>query len=145
MLVCWPCSRRLGPVDRCIGHLTEVGWPVQWSVGLGCRGRGWRRAAFLAPVWGVGVVRGTGRRGSVACGVAQRALLSAFMFVFMSFLYFRSYFRCILAFFVFVCLCAAVYGVIKNNNNKGPFGEACIRGDRTIGQDENNNMAVIEN
>ena len=35
----------------------------------------------------------------------------AFMFVFMSFLYFRLYFRCILAFFVFVC--AAVYGVIK--------------------------------
>jgi len=32
-------------------------------------------------------------------------------------LYFRSYFRCILAFFVFVCLCAAVYGVINNNNN----------------------------
>ena len=44
------------------------------------------RAAFLAPVWGVGVVRGAGRRGSVACGVAQRALLCAFMFVFMSFL-----------------------------------------------------------
>jgi len=37
------------------------------------------------------------------------------MFVFMSFLYFRLYFRCILAFFVFVR--AAVYGVIKNNNN----------------------------
>ena len=36
---------------------------------------------FLAPVWGVGVVRGAGRRGSVACGVAQRALLCAFMFV----------------------------------------------------------------
>ena len=47
--------------------------------------------------------------------MAQRALLCAFMFVFMSFLYFRSYFICILAFFVFVC--AAVYGVIKNNNN----------------------------
>ena len=64
VLVCWPCSRRLGPLDRRIGHLTEVGWPVQWSVGLGCRGR---RTAFLAPVWGVGVVRGAGRRGSVAC------------------------------------------------------------------------------
>ena len=25
-------------------------------------------------------------------------------------------FRCILGFFVFVCLCAAIYGVIKNNN-----------------------------
>ena len=49
-------------------------------------------------------------RGSVACGVAQRALLCAFMFVLMSFLYFR----CILA---FLYLCAAVYGVIKNNNN----------------------------
>ena len=29
--------------------------------------------------------------------------------------------------------------------DKGPFGETCIRGDRTIGQDENNNMAVNEN
>ena len=42
---------------------------------------GGRRTAFLAPVWGVGVVRGAGRRGSVACAVAQRALLCAFMFV----------------------------------------------------------------
>ena len=67
---------------------------------------GGRRAAFLAPVWGVGVVRGAGRRGSVACGVAQRALLlCAFMFVFMSFLYFRWYFRCILAF----CICVLPY------------------------------------
>ena len=79
---------------------------------------GGRRAAFLAPVWGVGVVRGAGRRGSVACGVAQRALLCAFiafidlLIVLMSFLYFRLYF----SFFIFVCLCAAVYGVIKNNN-----------------------------
>jgi len=72
------------------------------------------RAAFLVPMWGVGVVRGASRRGSVACAVAQRALLCAFMFVFMSFLYFRSYFRRILA---FLYLCAAVYGVIKNNNN----------------------------
>ena len=64
---------------------------------------GGRRAAFLAPVWGVGVVRGAGRRGSVACAVAQRALLSAFMFVFMSFLYFRLYFRCILA-FLYLCV-----------------------------------------
>jgi len=71
---------------------------------------GGRRAAFLAPVWGVGVVRGAGRRGSVACAVAQRALLCAFMCVLMFFLYFRSYFRCILA---FLYLCAAVYGVIK--------------------------------
>ena len=65
---------------------------------------GGRRTAFLAPVWGVGVVRGAGRRGSVACGVAQRALLlCAFMFVFMSFLYFRLYFRCILA-FLYLCV-----------------------------------------
>jgi len=79
---------------------------------------GGRRTAFLAPVWGVGVVHGAGRRGSVACGVAQRALLlCAFMFVCMPFMYFRLYFRCILAFFVFVC--AAVYGVIKNNNKTG--------------------------
>ena len=62
---------------------------------------GGRRAAFLAPVWGVGVVCGAGRRGSVACGVAQRALLSAFMFVFMSFLYFRSHFS-------FFCICVLV-------------------------------------
>jgi len=34
---------------------------------------GGRRAAFLVRAWGVGVVRGAGRRGSVACGVAQRA------------------------------------------------------------------------
>ena len=68
---------------------------------------GGRRAAFFTPVWGVGVgvVRGAGRRGSVACGVAQRALLCAFMFVFMSFLYFRSYFRCILAFlYLYACV-----------------------------------------
>ena len=69
---------------------------------------GGRRAAFLAPVWGVGVVRGAGRRGSAACGVAQRALLSAFMFVFMSFLYFRLYFRCILAFFC-ICVCCRIW------------------------------------
>ena len=43
---------------------------------------GGRRTAFLAPVWGVSVVRGAGRSGSVACGVAHRALLCAFMFVF---------------------------------------------------------------
>ena len=43
VLVCRPCSRHLGPVDRCIGHLTGVGWPVQWSVRLGrC---GWRAGA----------------------------------------------------------------------------------------------------
>ena len=64
---------------------------------------GGRRTAFLAPAWGVGVVRGAGRRGSVACGVAQRALLCAFMFVFMSFLFFRLYFRCILA-FLYLCV-----------------------------------------
>ena len=40
--------------------------------------------------------------------VAQSALFCAFMFVLMSFF---LYFRCILAFFVFVRLCA--YGVIK--------------------------------
>ena len=50
---------------------------------------GGRRAAFLAPVWGVGVVCGAGRRGSIACAVAQRALFCTFMFVLMSFLYFR--------------------------------------------------------
>jgi len=49
-------------------------------------------------------VRGAGRRGSVACGVAQRALLlCAFMFVCMSFMYFRLYFRCTLA-FLYLCV-----------------------------------------
>jgi len=76
-----------------------VCWTGMPQAGLAGR----RRAAFLAPVWGVGVVHGAGCRGSVACGVAQRALLCAFMFVFMSFLYFRSYFTCIFSFFVFVC------------------------------------------
>jgi len=63
----------------------------------------------------VGVVRGAGRSGSVACGVAQRAQLGAFRLVF-TFLYFR----CSLDAFLVVsslCLCAVVYGVIKNNNN----------------------------
>ena len=73
--------------------------------------RSWRRCGASVLCAGP-----AGRRGSVACGVAQRALLCAFMFVFMSFLYFRLYFRCILAFFVFVC--AAVYGVIKNNKKR---------------------------
>ena len=58
----------------------------------------------------VGVVCGAGRRGSVACGVAQRALLRSF-YVCTDVLF--LHFRCILAFFVFVCLCAAEYGVIK--------------------------------
>jgi len=46
-------------------------------------------------------VRGAGRRGSVACGVAQRALLSAFMFVFMSFCILDCISVVFLAFFVF--------------------------------------------
>ena len=51
-----------------------------------------------------GIVRGAGRRGSVACRVAQRALLlCAFMFVCMSFMYFRLYFTCILA-FLYLCV-----------------------------------------
>ena len=81
-----------------------VCWTGMLPVGLA----GGRRAAFLAPVWGVGVVRGAGRSGSVACGVAQRALLCAFMFVLMSFLYFTSYFVCILA-FLHLCACVLPY------------------------------------
>jgi len=57
--------------------------------------------------WGcVGVVRGAGRRGSVACGVAQRAQLGAFTLVFTS-LYFR---RSLDVFLVVssLCLCAGV-------------------------------------
>jgi len=81
-----------------------VCWTGMPQAGLACG----RRAAFLAPVWGIGVVRGAGRSGSVACGVAQRALLCAFMFVLMSFLYFRSYFKCILA-FLYLCACVLPY------------------------------------
>jgi len=54
----------------------------------------------------VGVVRGAGRGGSVACGVAQCAQLGAFRLVF-TFLYFR----CSLDVFLVVsslCLCAGV-------------------------------------
>jgi len=29
------------PKRQALGHLTEVGWPVQWSVGLGRCGWGW--------------------------------------------------------------------------------------------------------
>ena len=62
---------------------------------------GGRRAAFLAPSWGVG-------GASVLCAgpaaVAQRALFWAFMFVLMSFLYFR----CILA-FLYLCACVLPY------------------------------------
>jgi len=58
---------------------------VQRYVGLGLCGRGWRADAVVGRRGCVGVVRGAGRRGSVACGVAQRALLCAFMFVLMSF------------------------------------------------------------
>ena len=65
---------------------------------------GGRRATFLVRAWGVGVVRGAGRRGSVACGVAQRAQLGAFRLVF-TFLYFI----CSLDVFLVVSsLCAGV-------------------------------------
>ena len=55
---------------------------MDWDAAGGAGGRAPYR------VLGVGVVPGAGRRGSVVCGVAQRALLSAFMFVFMSFFVF---------------------------------------------------------
>ena len=66
-------------------------------------------------------MRGVGRCGSVACGVAQRVQTGAFRFVLTFFCILDVVlmdFSCWL--FVFVCLCAAVYGVIKNNN-KGLF------------------------
>ena len=65
---------------------------------------GGRRAAFLAPS-GVRRCCARGRPPRlVACGVAQRALLlCAFMFVCMSFMYFRLYFTCILA-FLYLCV-----------------------------------------
>ena len=75
-------------------------WSFVWDDVGEAGGRSWhgRRGC-------VGVVRGAGRRGSVACGVAQSALLCAFMFVLMSFLYFTSYFVCILAFlYLYACV-----------------------------------------
>ena len=83
-----------------------AGAVVCWTGILRAGLAGGRRAAFLAPVWGVGVVRGAGRRGSVACGVAQRALFCAFMCVFMSFLYFR--YKLILV-FLYLCACVLPY------------------------------------
>jgi len=81
-------------------------------LGAAVERRGWIR-----------IVLGDGRRGSVACGVAQCPHLGAFRLVF-KFLYFR----CSLDVFLLVtslCLCAAVYGVMKNNNNNNnsPFPE----------------------
>jgi len=61
---------------------------VQWSVGPGCSGRGWWGAGRAGCV---GVVPGAGRRGSIACGVSQRAQPGAFRFV-LTFLYFRCIF-----------------------------------------------------
>ena len=46
-----------------------------------------RRTAFLVRAWGVGVVRGAGRRGSVACGVAQRALLCFYVCIHVIFVF----------------------------------------------------------
>jgi len=46
------------------------------------------RVTYMGRRGCVGVVCGAGRRGSVACGVAQRALLCAFMFVLMCFFVF---------------------------------------------------------
>jgi len=68
---------------------------------------GGRRTAFLVRAWGcVGVVLGAGRRGSVACRVAQRAQLGAFRLVF-TFLYFRcSLDACLVV--SSLCLCAGV-------------------------------------
>ena len=102
MFVCRPCSRCSGPVDRSVRYpttglwvLDAGGWAPYCVLGAGVERRGC-----------VGVVRGAGRRGSVACGVAQRAQLGAFTLVF-TFLYFR----CSLDAFLVVsslCLCASV-------------------------------------
>jgi len=71
----------------------------------------------------VRILLGDGRRGSVACGVAQCPHLGAFRLVF-KFLYFR-YSLDVFLLVTSLCLCAAVYGVMKNNNNNNnsPFPE----------------------
>jgi len=73
------------------------------------RGRGWWVGVLGVAVGRrgcVGVVRGAGRRGSVACGVAQCAQLGAFRLVF-TFLYFRSSLDVFLV-VSSLCLCAGV-------------------------------------
>jgi len=62
----------------------------------------------------VGIVRGAGRRGSVACGVAQ-CLHLGLLDLYLRFCILDA----VLMYFYLlpVCVCAAVYGVIKNNNN----------------------------
>ena len=90
----------------CLGCCAEAGgWAPYCVLGVAVERRGC-----------VGIVHGAGCRGSVTCGVAQCAHLGTFRLVFMF-----LYFRCSLDVFLLVsswCLCAAVYGVIKNNNNK---------------------------
>ena len=102
MLVCRPCSRCSGsgrPVDRSVGYpttglwvLDAGGWAPYCVLGAGVE----RRRC-------VGVVRGAGRRGSVACGLAQCAHLGAFRLVF-TFLYIR----CSLDVFYLLAVCACV-------------------------------------
>jgi len=71
VFVCQLCSRCSGPVDRSVGYRTtslcvwdaaaEAGALAPYCV-LGAAVERWRC---------VGIVRGAGRRGSVACGLAH--------------------------------------------------------------------------
>jgi len=81
VFVCQPCSRCSGPVDRSVAYRTtalcvwnaaaEAGaWAPYCVLGAAVERRGC-----------VGIVRGAGRGGSVACGVAQCAHLGAFRLV----------------------------------------------------------------
>jgi len=108
VLVCRPCSRCSGPVDRSVGYPTTGLWVWDAAGGAGaCApycvvGAGVERRRF------VGVVRGAGRRGSVACvewiNVRSSALLDLYLRFFL-------YFRCSLDVFLVassLCLCAGV-------------------------------------
>ena len=71
MFVCQPCSRCSGPVDRSVGYRTTglCVWDAAAEAGA------WAPYCVLGAAVErrrcVGIVRGAGRRGSVACGLAH--------------------------------------------------------------------------
>ena len=107
VFVCQPCSWCSGPVDRSVGYRTtglcvwdaaaEAGeWAPYCVLGAAVERRGC-----------VGIVRGAGRHGSVACGVAQFPHLGAFRLVF-TFLYFRCSLD-VLLLVTGLCLCCRIW------------------------------------
>ena len=103
MFVCRPCSLFSGPVDRSVGYPTTglCVWDAAAEAGE------WAPYCVLDAALErrgcVSIVRGAGRRGSVACGVAQCPHLGAFRLVF-TFLYFR----CSLDVFQLLAVCVCV-------------------------------------